>query len=80
MGRLESRKQMIIRVNVKPNSSVEKIERANDEYNIWLKEKAEDGKANRRLINLLAKEFDVPVKSIKIKNPTSRKKIIEIFD
>jgi len=66
-------------VKVKPGSSVEKIEKVSDsEFNVWLKERAEDGKANRRLINLLAKEFKVNVKQIKIKNPTSKKKIVDI--
>ncbi len=70
---------MIIKVNVKPGAKEEKVERIfAEEYNVWLKERAEDGKANRRLLNLLAKEFKVSFKDIKIKNPKSRKKIVEI--
>lgn len=64
---------------MKSGSSREEIVRRDDGvYDIWLKEKAEDGKANRRLINLLAKEFGVGVKEIRIKNPKSRKKIVEV--
>mgnify|MGYP001558944222 CR=1 FL=1 len=70
---------MIIKVNVKPKSKTESIEEVSPrEYCIRLKEKAEDGKANKRLINLLAKEFNVSFKAIKIKNPKSRNKIVEI--
>jgi uncharacterized protein len=70
---------MIIYINVKPNSSEEKIEKINEkEYNIWLKEKPIDGKANKALLKLLSKYFDVSFKNIKIKNPSSRKKIVEI--
>ena len=70
---------MIIHVNVKPNSLDEKIEKISDgEYNINVKEKAEDNKANIRIVNILSKEFSVSFKKIKIKNPKSRKKIVEI--
>ena len=70
---------MIIRVNVKPKSKTESIEEVFPrEYCIRLKEKAEDEKANKKLINLLAKEFNVSFKAIKIKNPKSRNKIVEI--
>ena len=70
---------MIINVNVKPNSSEDKVEKVNDgEYNVSVKEEAEDNKANNRVINLLAKEFGVNYRKIKIKNPKSRKKIVEI--
>ena len=70
---------MIIRGNVKPKSKTESIEEGfTREYCIRLKEKAEDEKANKKLINLLAKEFNVSFKAIKIKNPKSRNKIVEI--
>jgi len=70
---------MIICVRVKPNSGKEKlIELGNGEYAVYLKEKAEDGKANIALIRLLSKKFNRSYKDIKIKNPRSRKKVIEI--
>lgn len=72
---------MIIMVKVKPNSKEDKIEKiAEREYVIYVKEPAEDNKANIRLVNMLAKEFDVSFNKIKIKNPTSRKKIVEISE
>ena len=70
---------MIINVKVKPNSKEKKIVKISDnEYEIDLTEEAEDNKANIELVNLLAKEFGVDFRKIKIKNPKSRKKIVEI--
>ena len=70
---------MIIYINAKPGSKVEKVERVSEnEYNISVKERAEDGEANKRIINLLSKELNVPFRNIVIKNPRSRKKIVEI--
>ena len=70
---------MIIKVKVKPNSREEEIEKTSEnKYLVKLKEKAEDGKANRRLINILAKEFKVNFRAINIKNLRSRNKIIEV--
>ena len=70
---------MIIHTNVRPNSKESKIEKvSNDEYSVWLKEKPIDGKANTALVKILSKEFNVSYKNIKIKNPRSKKKIVEI--
>jgi uncharacterized protein YggU (UPF0235/DUF167 family) len=70
---------MIIKVKVKPNSKEEKIEKVGEsEYKIDVKEPAEDNKANIRVINLLSKELGISHKNIKIKNPTSRDKLIEV--
>ena len=71
---------MKIIVNVTPNSSKEYFEHIKDnEYLAHITEKAEDGKANNVLINLLAKKFKVNWKKINIKNPRSRKKTVEII-
>ena len=70
---------MIVKVKVKPNSRERRIIKINDEtYEVDLTEKAKDNKANKELVNLLAKEFGVSFKKIKIKNPKSREKIVEI--
>lgn len=72
---------MILEVKVKPNSKAEKIEKISDrEYKINVKEPAENNKANVRVINLLSRELGVDFRKIKIKNPASRNKIIEVFD
>jgi hypothetical protein len=70
---------MILKVKVKPNSKEEKIEKVSEEeYVISVKEPAEDNRANIRVINLLSKELGISYKNIKIKNPTSRDKLVEI--
>jgi len=70
---------MIVNVKVKPNSKEERIVKiADGSYEVDLTEKAEDNKANIELINLLAREFNVDFRKIRIKNPRSRKKIVEI--
>ena len=70
---------MIIYAKIKPNANEEKIKRiSKNEFEIWIKEPAKEGKANIRLIRLLSRRFNVSGKDIKIKNPSSRKKIIEI--
>ncbi len=70
---------MKIIVNVRPNSGENSIEKVKEgEYNIKVKEKAEEGKANSEVIKLLCREFDVDFRKIIIKNPRYRKKIVEI--
>ena len=72
---------MIINVKVKPGSKEKKVVKiADGEYEIDLTERAEDNKANIELVNLLAREFGVDFRKIKIKNPKSRKKIVEIIE
>ena len=68
---------MKIKIKVKPNSSQEKIEKISDEeYEVWIKEKPVDGKANIELLKLLKKYFG---REVKIKSGfTSRRKIVEI--
>ena len=68
---------MNIKIKLHPNSSQENIKRIDDlNYEIWIKEKPIDNKANIKLIKLLKKHFgkDVRVKS----GFTSRNKIIEL--
>ena len=71
---------MIIYVKIKPKSREEKIEKLDDiNYVVYVKERAVKNKANLSLIKLIADEFEVSSKNIFIKNPTSRKKIIEVL-
>jgi hypothetical protein len=70
---------MILKVKVKPNSREEKFEKIGEnEYKIDVREAPEDNKANIRVINMLSKELNTNHKNIKIKNPTSRDKLIEV--
>ncbi len=73
------RMKALIHVSVRPNSREEKIEKISDnEYRVCVTENAEHGKANTALIKLISKHFRVSQGSVKIKTPTSRKKIVEI--
>ncbi len=68
---------MKLKVNVHPNSSKEEIKEISEGvYEVWLKEKAVDNKANLKLMKILKKYFGktVTVKSGK----NSRNKIIEL--
>lgn len=68
---------MQVKIKSHPNSSQEKIVKINDfEFEIWIKEKAIDGKANARIVKLLKEYFN---KSVRIKSgENSRRKIIEL--
>ncbi len=74
---------MLISLTVKPGSKkgplVLPVEGKGNEYVVYLREKAHDGEANEALIRLLAKHFNLPKTSIKIKSGhASRKKIVEL--
>lgn len=70
---------MIIKVRVKPNALNESIEKMQDgSYKISLKEKALEGRANKALVKMLCKEFNVRAKDVKVKGLHSRDKIVEI--
>ena len=70
---------MIIKVKVKTNSKEDFLEKISDfEYKIYVKDPARKGKANEKVIKLLSKEFKVNSRFIKIKNPKSKDKLIEI--
>jgi len=69
---------MKVKVKLHPSSSQERIKKINDkEYEVWLKEKPVENKANEKLIKILKKYFK---KQVKIKSGlTSRNKIVEVF-
>lgn len=69
-------------IKVKPNAKQSKVVYVEDgSLIVHLKSPPVDGKANRELITLLAKEFNVSKQSVKIKSGEgSRQKIVEIDD
>jgi uncharacterized protein (TIGR00251 family) len=68
---------MRLKIKLHPNSSQEKIEKINDEqYEVWLKEKPIDGKANGELIKVLKRHFKKDVNIIH--GFKSRNKIVDI--
>ena len=68
-----------IKIKLHPNSSKEEIKKINENnFEVWVKEKPIDNKANIELIKILKKYFK---RNIKIKSGlTSRNKIIEVLD
>lgn len=71
---------MKIKIKLHPNSSQEKIKELekNKEYEVWIKEKPIDGKANEELVKVLKKYFKKNVEIIS--GFTSRKKIVEFVN
>ncbi len=71
---------MIFEVRVFPNSKTQKVVKKTDNnFEIRIKEKPIDGKANKALISVLADFFKVSKSQVKIVSGTkSRNKIIEI--
>jgi len=68
---------MLIKVKVFPNSKKEKIiEKSENSFEIWVKEKPVKGQANRAVTNLLSDYFN---KSKKIKLVKGFKKKNKIF-
>ena len=69
---------MKIKVRLHPNSSQEKIKQIGENYEVWLKEKPIDNKANLKLVKMMKKYFGLQVKIISGLN--SRNKILEVED
>jgi uncharacterized protein len=69
-----------VSVTVKPNAKLATVTKLTDsEYRVTVHAPAEDGKANRALIELLAGYFCVPKSAIRIvRGQFARKKLIEI--
>jgi uncharacterized protein len=71
---------MIVKIKLHTNSSQEKIEEVvkDKEYEVWIKEKPIDGKANEELIKVLKKYFKKDVEIIK--GFKSREKVVEVSE
>lgn len=68
---------MKIKIKLHPSSSQEKIEKiSEEEYEVWIREKPIEGKANIVLEKYLKKYFSKPVRVIK--GLKSRNKVIEV--
>src|SRR3989344_5550630 len=69
---------MKIIINVKPNSFEDSVEKKEDgSFIVRVKERAQDGKANEKVIRLLSKHFRVSASEVKIKNFKSRRRRFE---
>ena len=71
---------MRINVSVKPNAKYSQVTKVSQfDYKVSVDAPAEDDKANKRLIEILAEHFEVPKSFVSIlKGFRSKKKIIEI--
>ena len=71
---------MKISVKVKPNARQEKIEKVNEShFLIWVKERPQEGKANKAVVKVLSEYFGVPQSQVVLlKGQSSKGKIFEI--
>jgi hypothetical protein len=69
-----------ISVRVKPNAKQEKTEKVGErDFSVWVKEKPQEGKANRAVIKALAEYFGIPQADVAlVKGQSSKEKIFEI--
>jgi uncharacterized protein (TIGR00251 family) len=73
---------MLIHVKIKPDSKEDKIVEKNEmSFIVYVKEPAEDNKANRRLIELMAEKFNIVKSKVKIvTGHHAPSKILDILD
>ncbi len=72
---------MILKVRAKPKSKVEYVkELEKDLYEVAVKEPPEAGRANERIIELLAEHFGVSKSKVQLlRGSTSRLKVFEVI-
>lgn len=73
---------MLIKIKVFPGSKKEEIiEKKEDSFDVKVKEKPFQGKANKAVLSLLSSYFNIPSKKIRIiKGFKERNKIIELIE
>ena len=71
---------MLVKVRAKPRSKKEGMKELGENYlEVRVNAPPEKGKANERIIELLAKHFKVPKSSIKlVRGETSKEKLFEV--
>ncbi|MDD4954650.1 MAG: DUF167 domain-containing protein [Candidatus Omnitrophica bacterium] len=70
---------MTIKVKVIPRAKKEKIEEFNGEFKVYINAPAIEGRANKRLIELVSEYFKIKKYNISIiRGETSREKVLEI--
>lgn len=73
---------MYVRVSVYPNAKKEVIKKEGENrFEVRVKEPAERNSANRRVLQLIAEVYSIPVKQLRIiSGHQNQRKIISIFD
>lgn len=70
---------MKISISVKTGSKIQEVKKIGDIYEVRVKARPIEGKANQEVIRLLSEFFEIPKSQIKIKSGTkSKNKIVEI--
>jgi uncharacterized protein (TIGR00251 family) len=71
---------MIIKVRVTPNSKSPSVIKSGDSYGVKVNAPAREGKANERLVEILADHFSAPKSRVRIvKGAGGREKLVEIL-
>lgn len=72
---------MLLKVRVVPNARKPRVEETENGLKVWVDAPAVEGRANRRLIEILAKHFRIKKGALTVvKGEKGREKIIEIVD
>ncbi len=70
---------MRLKVLIHPNSRMERVERHEGYMEVWIREPARRGKANKRLVEVVAEHFGIRRSKVRIvEGFTSREKVLEI--
>ncbi len=71
---------MLIKVYVTANAKQARVVKITEDYfEIWVDERAVDGRANKRVLEILAEHFNIPKSRITIvKGTKSRNKIVQL--
>jgi uncharacterized protein len=72
---------LLIHVRVTPNAKEARVTKLSEsDFEVKVDEKAENGKANKRLLEILSIYFDIPKSRISvIKGNKSRDKVVEVL-
>jgi uncharacterized protein (TIGR00251 family) len=72
---------MLIKVYVTPNAKQSRVVKISDDYfEVWVDGRAVAGRANRRLLEILAEHFNIPKSKISIIRGTrSRDKTVQLI-
>jgi uncharacterized protein (TIGR00251 family) len=72
---------MLIRVYVTPNAKQARVVKVSeDHFEVWVDERAVDGRANKRLLEIMAEHFKISKSKISILRGTkSRDKTVQVI-
>ena len=72
---------MLIKVIVTPNAKEARVTKTSEtDYEVRVDERATEGKANKRLVEILSEHFNIPKSKIAIlKGTKSRDKIVKVI-